>query len=296
MSTKTKVRVWIVALLLVGIFGFGWWRSRVQWIPAGYIGVIYNAHGGLESKIYKPQALYIGFFQTLYTYPTTVQNALYTQDPSAGELKAADGILITTSDNANTTFDVSVIYRVKEEDVFRVFNAFGAIPIADIQTLHLRRAVRDATSEVGSQYDVFQLMGPAREEASDKLTKSLQAKMAIKGITVDRALILNAYPANDMAQKINSRVNGYTLLQISQLQSQIAEINRQASVVQGEAQQKAQSLTASQTVDKSLAFIRLELQEAAVDKWNGHLSPLSSDGKQTIVIGGNGVIPQVKSR
>jgi hypothetical protein len=221
----------------------------------------------------------------LYTYPTKLQNAVYSQDPNSGEEKAADGISITTSDNANTTFDISVLYRVKPEDVFKAFSAFGAIPIEDIQIQHIRRAVKDAASAVGSQYDLFSLMGPKRQEASEKLTASLQDILARKGITVEQAMILTVYPTNDTASKINSRVNGYIQIDISTLNQQIAEINRQMSVMTAQARQKAQAMTAAATSQKSLDVIQLDNMEAAIDRWDGHVSPLSSDGKQTLVFG-----------
>ena len=83
---------------------------------------------------------------------------------------------------------------------------------------------------------------------------------------------------------------------------QIAEINRQMSVMTAEAKQKAQALTASATSQKSMDVIQLDNMEAAIDRWDGHVSPLSSDGKQTIVIGsgalnlGNDDEPQARKR
>ncbi|MFK4985473.1 hypothetical protein ACI4B7_26975, partial [Klebsiella pneumoniae] len=88
--------------------------------------------------------------------------------------KASDGILITTSDNANTVFDISVIYHVEAENVIKVFNTFGAIPIEVIQAQHIRRAIKDGVNEVGPKYTVFELMGPKRDMASLDLTKELQ--------------------------------------------------------------------------------------------------------------------------
>jgi|GEM_PF-708680 len=275
-----------VILILSGVLAYVFYYfTFTHWIPAGYVGVIYNAQGGLEKKFYMPQAVTLNWFQQLYTYPTKLQNAVYSQDPNSGEVKAADGISITTSDNANTVFDISVLYRVKPDDVFKAFSAFGAIPIEDIQSQHIRRAVKEAASAVGSQYDLFSLMGPKRQEASDRLTDSLRDILARKGITVEQAMILTVYPNVDTSAKINSRVNGYIQIDISSLNQKIAEINRQTSVLTAEAKQKAQSMTAAATSQKSLDVIQMDNTEAAIERWDGKVSPLSSDGHQTIVIG-----------
>jgi len=287
---STKIKLGLIALSIpLAAFGV-WFFSSLRWIPAGYVGVIYSASRGLEDKVYNPQAIHLGWFQQLYTYPTMVRNAVYTQDAGAGEVKVADGILVTTSDNANTTFDISVLYRVMPEDVPLVFRTYGAIPIEDIQSQHIRRAVRDGASAVGSKFDVFGLMGENRIEASEALTRELRGRLKSKGITVERAMILGAHASADFAQRINSRVNSYTSLQISQLQNQIAEINRQTSVVEAEAQQKSKAIAAGGTVDKALEFLNLDLMEQAIAKWDGKLSPLPKDGKQTIVISGGGLV------
>lgn len=287
---STKVKLALIAVSIPLALVAFWFFATLRWIPAGYVGVIYSASRGLEDKVYKPQAIHVGWFQELYTYPTMIRNAVYTQDATAGEVKAADGILVTTSDNANTIFDISVLYRVQEQDVPLVFRTYGAIPLEDIQSQHIRRAVRDGASAIGSKYDVFQLMGENRVQASEALTAELAERLKSKGITVERAMILGAHPTADFAQRINSRVNSYTSLQISQLQNQIAEINRQTSIVDAEAQQRAKALAASGTVDKSLEFLNLDLQQEAIEKWNGELSPIPRDGNQTIVLSGNGLV------
>ncbi|MBN8689787.1 MAG: hypothetical protein J0L72_03230 [Armatimonadetes bacterium] len=268
---------------VVAIAGL-WAYSRLEWIPAGYVGVIYNASGGLQQRVYKPQRLWVGPFQTLYLYPTKLQAAIYSQDPNFGEVASADGIQITSSDTATTIFNVAVYYRVLPENVFRAFQAFGTLPIEEIQRQHIRRAMRDAANSVGTQYEVFDLMGQKRQEVSEKFRIELQRVLAPKGITVEHCLLLGATPQGDLDSKITSRVNSYTQLTISRLQSQIAEINRQTAIIRADAESKARNLQATTTKEKSLELLELELQEQAVDAWNGQLPKIQSQPGQTVVI------------
>lgn len=269
-----------LAALLIYLFML----SRTQWIPAGYVGVIYDANSGLQNRILQPQAVFVGWRQQLYIYPTKLQNAIYTQDPTAGEVRAADGILVTTNDNANTAFDVSVVYRVVPEDVLRAFNAFGPISIEDIQSLHIRRAVKEAANSVTTQYDLFSLMGPKRKEASEKITQEIRKRLAQKGITVEVAMLGACSPSASVQQKITSRVNSYVELEISRLKLEVADIERQIAVVQGEAENQARTLSAAQTKDRSLDLLRLQAQEEAIKKWDGQLPPISPKPGQTIVL------------
>ena len=288
MTRIRKIGIALIALVVVIAIGVGIFNARSQWIDAGHIGIVYNANGGLDrTKTLNPERVFVGIGQRVYQYPTKLQNAIYTQDSEQGEQKAADGVLVTTKDNQNTIFDISVIYRVKNEDVFKAFDSFGAIPIEDVQSLHIRRALKEAANNIGTQYEVFEMMGSKRQEASQKLTAELKRLLAYKGITVELAMFCVCEPTPELQNKINSRVNAYTDLQISKIRSEIAEIDRQTAVITAEANQKARTLSASKTKTSSLEMLQLQADGAAVDRWDGSLSPIQQAPGQTLVIGAN---------
>lgn len=269
---------------LVALYGT-WTYSRTEWIPAGHVGVIYDAQGGLQKKIIPPRAVFVGWRQQLYTYPTQLQAAIYTQDANEGEERAADGINITTNDNANTIFDVVVMYRVLPQDVLTVFNAFGPIPIEDIQVQHIRRALKEAVNTVGTRYDVFELMGPKRVEASMQTTIELQNLLSRKGITVENVMLGGCYPTPEVQSKITARVNSLTELQISRLRGELADIEKQTALVRAGAEAQSRKLSAAQIQGKSIEMLKLDTAEAALKKWNGQLPVLESKPGQTLVIG-----------
>ena len=273
-----------MAVLVLGVLSETYYRFNLQWIPAGYVGVKYNSRSGVDrSQIYTPQAVFTGMFDQVYLYPTKIQNAVYSQDPNAGEVKAADGIQITTNDTANTTFDVSVLYRIEKDNVFKVLDTFGVLPIEQIQAQHIRRAVKEEASVVGNQYNVYQLMSDNRAEASEKLTEQLKKKLGPKGITILHAFILSAYPSESLVKKIHNNVNSVTGIQIAELDQAIAAKQNEINVVNASAQQQAQKITGSGTGTKSLEIIDLELAQKAAERWKGHL-PAVSGGNKTVVV------------
>lgn len=273
-----------VALMLLGAVGVGIFMSRCQWVPAGHVGVIYAASGGLQKEVIPPKRVFVPWMSQLYVYPTMVKAAIYTNDANQGETKAADAIQVTTNDNANTPFDVVVWYSVKPENVQLVFNSFRAIPIEEIQSQHLRAAVREAVNTVGPDYDAFQLMGPKRGEASIKLRDELRRIMERKGITINSAEFAGAYPSPEIMQRITNRVNSLTELKISEIRREIALVQRDSAVIKAQAQAKAQQLASAQTKDRSLELLRLEADQAALEKWNGHLPPVQIKQGQTVVV------------
>ncbi len=281
---KTVV-IGFLGLAVVAGGYFIWTWSRTRWIPAGYVGVIYDAGGGLRKEVIPPRAVTVGWRQQLFIYPTKLQNAIYSQDPLAGEVKAPDGIQVTTNDNASTIFDVSVVYRVRPEDVVRVFNEFGAIPIEDIQALHIRRAVKEVVNDIGTRYDLFSLMGTKRQEASQLMTEGLRQRLGPKGLTIVSAMLMNAYPGQDFQSKITSRVNAYVDLDISTLRQQIADIDRQTANIRAKAETEAGQLNAAQTAGRSMDMLTLEAQEEAIRKWDGRLPTVVMKPGQTVVLG-----------
>jgi prohibitin 2 len=286
MTRIRKIAAGLGCFILVFIAAIMFYFSRSEWIDAGHVGVIYNANGGLDrSHVRPPERVFIGWGQRLYQYPTMLQNAIYSQDPTEGEYKSADGVQVTTKDNQNTIFDISVIYRVRKDDVFKAFDSFGAISIEDVQRLHIRRALKEAANNIGTQYDVFDLMGAKRLEASQKLTVEMQRLLSYKGISVELAMFCACEPTSDLQNKINARVNAYTDLQISQIRSQIAEIDRKTAVVLAEAQHQARQISAAKTQGSSLEMLQLQTDQAAIERWNGELPPIQQAPGQTIVIG-----------
>ena len=286
MNRVFKLKAGCLALAAVPVAAFVFYNVSAHWIRAGEVGLVYNASGGLVDRVYRPQRLFLTPWQRLYTYPTKIQAAIYTSDPSYGEEKTADGILVTTSDNAQTTYDVVVYYRITPDSVVTAFKAFGPIPVEEIQSSHIRRFVKEAVNAVGTEYDVFALMGPKRQEASEKVQARLRGELGRRGIDIEHVFLVSPEPVGEVKGKIASRVNAYTQLATSKLRAQIATLDSEIAVLRGKTEARARSIVASGTNANSITMQKLELAEAAVDAWNGVLPPIQPNGKQTIIVNG----------
>jgi regulator of protease activity HflC (stomatin/prohibitin superfamily) len=283
MSFRGVASIVGVILVLWGGWSFYKW-IRSDWIPAGYVGVMYSAQTGLENKVYTPKRVFVPWFHQLYIYPSLTKVAAYSQDASAGENNAADGIQVTTNDNAITTFDVTVYYRVRPEDVFTVFKTFGAIDIDDIQRLHIRRAVKEAANVAGTECDAFTLMGRGREHASLMLTQELRKRLAPKGITVENAIFCEAFPTEQLQTRVIRQVNSLTNLTIATIHQQQADVERQTAVVKATAETKAAAISAAKTLTRSFDLLKLEADQLAIAKWDGHLPAMRPRQGQNILV------------
>jgi hypothetical protein len=283
MTVKRGLILLTTGVIIAGV-GTSIYFSRSQWVPAGHVGLLYSATRGLDEKVIPPRRVYVPWLSQLYVYPTMVKAAIYTNDPAEGEVKAADAVQVTTSDNASTPFDVVVWYHVEPSNVRLVFESFRAIPIEEIQSQHIRAAVRQGASVVGTQYDAFQLMGPERAAASRKLTEQLQSVLARKGITIDRAEFAGAYPSKEILDRITNRINSLTDLKIAEIKQLIAQVQRDTAVIKAKAGAQAQQLASAQTKDRSLELLRLEATERALEKWDGHMPAIQVKPGQTVIV------------
>ncbi len=273
-----------VLIVVVAVIGYSVYMSRARWVEAGHVGVIYAANGGLQKEVITPKRVFVPWLSTLYTYPTLRVSAVYTNDPDKASTRSSDAIQITTSDNANTPFDIVVWYHVRPEDVHTVFNNFKAVTIEQIQSTFVRRAVKDAAQRISTQYDAFQLMGPKRHDASVKLTELLKKELAVKGLTVDAAEFCGAYPNEQIMTRITSQVNANTELTISQFRNDIAKVTRDTAIVRATATSKAQRLAAAQTSTKSLELLSLESEIASLKRWNGRMPMFQLKAGQTLIM------------
>jgi regulator of protease activity HflC (stomatin/prohibitin superfamily) len=271
-------------LFVLGLIGFGIWNSFMAWIPAGHVGILFHASGGLERKVYTPRRLFIPWMTKLYVYPTMQRSAIYTNDPDESDVKTADAVRVTTNDNANTDFDIVVWYHIKPEDVLTIFDNFRTQPIEQIQSSAIRAAIRQAASNVGIRYSAFELMGVARSDASRMLTEELQKALGPKGITVDRAAFAGTTPNETILQRITAQVNAATDAKIAEIRRDIADAQKTIDITKATAQAKAAGLKAQQTKGKSLELLNLEADIEALKKWDGQLPPIQAKPGQTIVI------------
>ncbi len=270
--------------LVLFLVGFGVYNSFMQWIPAGHVGLLYHANGGLEKRVITPQRVFVGWMTTLYTYPTKEQSAVYTNDPDEGEVKSADAVKVATNDNANTDFDIVIWYHIAPDDVLKVFDNYRGQAIELIQSSVIRSAVRQAASNIGTQYDAFALMGEARGEASLKLTALLQKELGLRGITIDGAEFAGHSPSPAILTRITAQINAETDLNIAKTRQEIAKAKKEIAITLATAQAEASRLKSAQTQAKSLDLLSIEADIAALKKWDGKVPPIQTRQGQSIVI------------
>jgi regulator of protease activity HflC (stomatin/prohibitin superfamily) len=201
--------------------------------------------------------------------PTNIVAANYTADRDfSGEIKAGESIDITTS-QAAIPFDVLVLYRVKSEDVWKVFNNFARQTTEQIQSTRIRREIKNVANVVSGRFNLEELTGKRRDEANVIFKEELTKALAPLGFTVEEAFFVTAYPNDQLRTQ-------WVSLEIADLQRQIASYNaesakreKEIAIIKAEAEQKAAQIIANSMTPKAKAIQDLDNQIAYWKRWDG---------------------------
>lgn len=271
MSKGTKFIICYGAILGVTLIGFMIWRSVFwEWVPTGKVAIVYNRSSGVQrGKVLTPGRHTLAPLDSLIEMPTNIVTANYTADRDfEGNIKAGESIDITTT-QSTIPFDVLVLYRVKNEDVWKVFDNFARQTTDQIQATRIRREIKNVANVVSGKFNLEELTGRRRDEANVIFKQELTAALAPLGFTVEEAFFVTAYPNDQLSRQ-------FVNLEIADLQRQIASFHaesakreKEIAIIKAEAEQRAAQIVANSMTPKAKAIQDLDNQIAYWKRWDG---------------------------
>lgn len=285
MRTKQLLYL-LITLATLGFFTFIFVSSQLwKWVPAGEVAIIYNANAGVQrDRVLSPGRHILSPLDQLITAPTKIMPAYYSQDPDYGEQKQADGIQITTRQGSTVTFDVLVLYQVKKENVWKVFDNFARQPIEVIQSTRIRREVKNVANTVGKGFFLEELIGAKRPEANAQLTKELASAMAPLGFSVQGAFFVTAYPNPAQASQLLAIATADINKEIASTEAGAAEKEKTIAITLAKARKEAADLVAVSTTQTSVQLQRLDIEKARLEKWNGSNLKIDTTGLNSVFV------------
>ncbi len=251
-------------------------------VENGHVGVKIDRYGsdrGVSTEVLKPGRYFTGMNTDVYQYPTFTQTDKWTK--SADEGKAKDeSISFAVQGGVTMNSDVSISYHVDEANVVKIFQKYRQ-NIEVISDGPLRNIVRDELNRVGSDYSVEDLQGNGKSKLMSEVKKDIMTRAAAIGVTVEDVTFINEfrYPGNIQAA-INAKIQAtQNAMQIeNQVRGVKAEQEKAIAVAEGQvkvakAEAEAMELRgkAMQQNGAMLEYKRLEVQQAAIEKWDGAL-------------------------
>ena len=183
--------------------------AACDYIEPGNVGVKVTTAGGdrgVQRNLLDPGRHWIGFTERLYTFPTFVQNYVWTKERTV-QSPTDEAIDFQSREGANINSDFGIQYsfeRARIPDIFARYR-MGA---TEITRQTLRNAVRDALVTAASTRRIEELIGDGKNAFMEEVLKTVRERMSQHGIMVDNVYAVGRFRlAAETEQAINRRIS-----------------------------------------------------------------------------------------
>jgi regulator of protease activity HflC (stomatin/prohibitin superfamily) len=285
-----QMRRWIGGLILfLGITSAAACGRTI--VEPGHVGIQVDYYGqdrGVESY---PKVTGVVWYNPITTkvlqYPTFVQTAVWTHNINEGN-PVDESITFTTSDQMQVAADVSLAYHLTGERVPAFYVKFRSDDLRSFTHGFLRNLAREKFDAVAGRYKIEQIMGDNAPFLKDARTM-LQQDLDPIGVQLDQFGLIGApRPPQQVIDAINAKVQAtQNAIRVenevrqakAQAEKNVAEAEgmARAAIARAEGDAKANQVLSSSITQTLVEWRKLEIQQRAIDKWNGTLPTYSGN-------------------
>ena len=258
--------------------------SACDKVPAGEVGIkVSNLGGdkGINDQVLGTGWYWVGFTNSLYTFPTFMQNYVWTKSPHEGA-DHDESITFQTADGLSVNADVGIAFQVEADKVPVLFQQYRK-GINEIRDIYLRNIVRDAIVRAASTRPIESVYGAGKTELLADAQKEVIDKVSPLGIKIDQlSWVGDIRLPETVVNSINAKIQATQNAQM--VENQVAQAKAEAAKTVATAQGQADSILltakaqaqANQILSQSLTPELI--QSKAIEKWNGQLPTYSGSG------------------
>ncbi len=274
----------LVAIALVGAFILS--CMCLTTINAGYVGVVYNANGGVEELTLGQGWHIVSPWQHVTEYPVSTETVYLSKDTKEGS-KEDDSFNVGSSDGKPVSVDVSYRYHFEPTKLKHIFNKFRGQDAKIIADTYIRGFVKDKTNNVSTQYGLFDIYGSKRGEVALKSYQALCEVLTPDGIIIENLSIIDVRPDEQTKQAIQAKVNAIQGLQQIEVEKSRAIIEAEKKKIEADGEATKKRIEAD-----AIAYSNQKIQSSAsqqiidlewIKKWNGAVPTVSGSNAGLMV-------------
>lgn len=262
-------------------------------VGVGEVGIKVNSLGGdkgVDDTILTTGRYWVGLNSTIYTFPTYMQNYVWSKSSYEGSTED-ESLSFQTVEGLSVNADVGISYQVDPKKVPLLFQTYRK-GLDEIRDIYLRNIVRDALVNAASTKPIESIYGAGKADLLKDVKNQVKAKVEPLGIEIDElSWVGDLRLPEAVTNAINLKIQATQ--QAQQRENEVAtakaEAQKAVAVAQGEAdsrtiQAKAES-QANQIVSQSLTPELVQYN--AIVKWDGKLPETMAGGAVPFInIGG----------
>jgi regulator of protease activity HflC (stomatin/prohibitin superfamily) len=292
----------VFGFILIAIIAIVLPIAACERVDVGNVGIRINKAGserGAESiPTVSGYVLYNPFTTTILEYPVYMQTARWErQAEDAGEeicFNSREGLVLCA--------DVSLSFQLEALKVPNFYMKFRSDDIEKFTHGFLRNVTRDAFNEVaGANYAAEQILGEKKEELLNKVQGRVSAVLGDIGVSVQQLGFLNPpRPPKSVTDAINSKIaatqqavqvenelrrtEAEAKKRVAQVDGEArarllgAESDAKSRIISAESEARANELLAKSLSPALLDWQRLDVERAAIAKWNGARPMIEGNG------------------
>lgn len=199
--------------------------SCVAQVGAGEVGV-QVLFGSVQDGVLRSGLNFVNPMVSVESMDTRTQAYTMSSIQDEGQQRGDDAISTLSSDGLTLKLDLTVWYRLSENDAPQVYRTIGTDYVEKI----VRPAVRTAIRDVSVGYSATDIYSIKREDFVREVTKNLEASFNGRGVILERVLLRNVeLPEKVRAaidEKIASEQRAQQMVYVLQKEKQEAERKR----------------------------------------------------------------------
>lgn len=277
MEVKGLVVIFIAVLSVSGLTGCA------ERIDPGYAGIKVNYYGSEKGVQDYPlvtgMVWYNPITETVFEYPTFVQQAVWTKDKSEGSPND-DSITVNSVEGLAINTDIGLAYHLERERVPAFYVKFRTDKLESITQVYLRNVIRDSFNAIASTMKVEDIYGPKKEELLFKVKELVNKNTAQDGIVLDQLTVVGAMRLpGSVVDSLNAKIKATQDAIRTENELRQAEAEAKKIVAEAEGDAKA-TLTRAKSQAEANRLLAASISPVlvnyeAIKKWNGALPQVS---------------------
>lgn len=238
-------------------------------IPAGYVGVQYSMNGGIKDEVLTQGWHIVSPMKKVTLYSVATETFVMSADERAGS-KDNESFDLTCSDGT-VNVDFEMQYTFDPSQVTNVFNKYRGVDGETVISTNLRSKIKTIANEVLSKYTVLEAHLEKKSDVNKALTEALREELGKLGIFVESATLPATRVSESIQKSINARTQKAQELEAEKLNQEKALLEQETAKINAETE-KIKNEEISKSLTKEM------LMKMAIEKWDGSLPKVSSDG------------------
>lgn len=281
-----------IAIILILVISI----KAIEKIPTGYIGVVYNANGGVVGEVLDQGWHWVAPTKRVTTYSIGIEQSYLTSEDK-GDSEKDESFSIPTSDGKTVKVNLEFSYRFDESVISETFTRFKGKSGEDVKNTFIKPKIVAWTQEVSANYPVTDIFGDKRTQINAELDKYLKEKFEPYGIIIDTVNFTDIAVDKETEKAIQKKVTAQQELELANIEKQTAKVqaekDKEVAIINAEkekeqAQIEAEAVKieseaeadANRRIAKSLTKELIEKNK--IEKWNGDVPQVQ--GNSTPII------------